>query len=343
MKLRILLVICGLATSHACNASSADGEIAGWQVSWDNDVWGKANTDRWYTNGLRLTWTYNKPPTSAVSRGLLEGSKWLLWDGAEPTLSYSLGQTMYTPRDITRSDPQPADRPWGGFLFSSITAHAYRVDEFRATEIKYGVVGRYALAEHAQKFVHKYITKSSPPMGWDQQLKSRPGLQLSHTRVHRLGDLLANDRVGFQFGWGVATGTLRTHANLSVAAMVGDLSGKNAPVLVGNEGDFVVQDFNNRPQFSKLFAYFAASVTAVAHNHFLDGKTPYGYSDVERKKSYTMVTGGISIPLQKWINESWPRLVYSQTSRSAEFSSPSIGQDERRQHWGNLALHWDLK
>lgn len=339
----VSLLIFAVATVTSGQALSAEDEVAGWQIDWDNDVWGRGKTDRWYTNGLRLTWTFNSPPKMAISRGLLEGSRWLLWDGAEPTLSYSIGQTMYTPRDITRSDPQPSDRPWGGFLFTSVTAHAYRENEFRATEVKVGVTGKYSFAEDAQKFVHKYITNSSPPMGWDQQLKARPGLQLSHTRVHRIGDAVAGDRIGFQIGWGASAGTIRTNANISVAAIVGDLSGKNAPILVGNEGDFVVQDFNNRPQFSKAFFYVAASATAVAYNYFLDGKTPYGYSDIDRRKSYTVVTAGISIPLHKWLDDGWPRFVYSQTSRSAEFTSPSIGQSERRQRWGNLALHWDLK
>lgn len=337
-----------LAALVACSPARANDDVQGWQVNWDNDVWGKGKTDRWYTNGLRLSWTYNTPPTSAVSRLLRDGSQWFLWDATPPTLTYSVGQTMYTPRDITRAEPQREDRPWGAFLFTSVTAHAFRDrgpdqgSEFRATELKTGLVSKYALGEQAQKFVHRYVTDSPMPAGWDQQLRTRLGVQLSHARAHQLGDRLLGDRIGFQWGWGAAAGTVRTHGNLNIAITAGDLSDRNAPILIGNEGDFVVQDFSNRPQFARPFFYLAANVTGVAYNYFLDGDTPYGRSDLERKRSYTMFTLGASLPLQRWIGSDWPRLVYAQSTRSAEFRSRTIGRDEHRQRWGTFSLHWDL-
>jgi hypothetical protein len=334
--------ILSLCVLIACATAHADDEVAGWQVAWDNDLWAKGKTDRWYTNGLRLTWTYNKPPENDLSKLFLRGSEWFLWEEPTPTLSYSVGQAMYTPRDIRLAVPPIDDRPWGAFLYFGVTAHAYKGIEFRATELKMGVTGKYALGEQTQKLIHR-LTSSAEPQGWDQQLNARPGVQLTHARVYRLGDTLANESVAFQVGWGAGLGTLRARANMDAAIVIGSLGGENTPLLIGNEGDFIVQDFNNRPQFLRPFVYLAANVTGVAYNYFLEGSTPYGKAQIEPKRTYTVLTIGASLPLQRWMGPSWPRLVYSQSTRSAEFtSSTTAGLEEQRQRWGTLTLHWDL-
>lgn len=325
-------------------AASSDGDLAGFQLNLDNDVFARPNTDRWYTNGIRASWTYKGSPSNVLSQSLRRGSEWFLWDGVTPTLTYSAGQTMYTPRDITRSDPQAEDRPWGALLFGSVTAHAYSPDarrsEFRATEIKFGITGEGALGEPVQAGIHR-LTQSARPQGWDQQLRSRLGIQLSHARVRRLRDLATDKWLGVQWGWGVGAGSLRVHGNLNAALLIGDLSGPDAPLLIGNEGDFVVQDFSNRDQFRNIYVFLAGNVTGVAYNYFLEGPTAYGRSNIEPRRSYAMVTTGFSLPTQRWLGKGWPRIVYAQTTRSPEFSSPTLGRAETRQRWGTLTLNWD--
>ncbi|MCW5637092.1 MAG: lipid A deacylase LpxR family protein [Rubrivivax sp.] len=329
------------AAVFAASTAHAD-DFAGKQISWDNDLWAKGRTDRWYTNGLRMTWTYDTEPRLEPTRRFREASRWLLWEGARPSLGYGIGQAMYTPRDIERSDPQFADRPWGAFLYASLSAHAENPsdsrDEFRATEVKYGIAGRYAMGEPLQKLVHQ-VVDSPEPRGWDQQVRTRIGLQLTHARVYRIGDRPLNDMLGLQVGFGGAVGTLRTHANLNAALMFGDLKGSNAPLMIGNEGDFVAQDFAKRAQYSRPFAFVAVNGTAVAYNYFIEGRTPYGRSAIEAKRSYTMVVAGVSLPLQRlWA--CLPRLVYTQTSRSSEFRNRDGGK-EARQRWGTFTLNWD--
>lgn len=327
----------------AAGAAHAADEVVGWQVNWDNDLWARGKTDRWYTNGVRVSWTFDKPPQSELSKAFVSGTQWLLWDGKTPTMTYSVGQSMYTPSDIRLAQPPLDDRPWGAFLYFSTTAHAYQGNEFRATELKLGTTGKYALGEQAQKLVHKIIS-SPEPQGWDQQLRARPGIQLTHARVYRIGDTPAHDVVGFQAGWGVGVGTLRTRGSLDAAVVVGDLGGTNAPLLIGNEGDFVVQDFNKRDQFRSPFLYIAANITGVAYNYFLEGKTPYGQAQIEPKRSYRVFTVGLSLPLQRWLGEGWPRLVYAQSTRTPEFTSElTAGLKESRQRWGTFTLSWDLK
>ena len=119
----VLLFFFGLTLATPGIASDLGGDkVAGWQLAWDNDSWGKAKTDRWYTNGIRLSWTFNKPPTNSFTKFLLESSRIGLWHGAEPSLSYSVGQLMYSPQNISLSAPQPRDRPWGAYLYFGATS-----------------------------------------------------------------------------------------------------------------------------------------------------------------------------------------------------------------------------
>jgi lipid A 3-O-deacylase len=318
-------------------------DLAGVQLVLDNDAFTPGRTDQWYTNGIRLSLSFDPAKEGEMARALKRNKDWYLWSDAPVSLSYTLGQSMYTPNDITKSEPQPQDRPWGAFLYVGVTAHASKGGEFRATELKLGTTGPAAAGRQAQSEVHRW-TGSNKPMGWHNQLKTRLGVQLSHTQVwHAFRDNSARNRVGFQYGWGATVGSLRTYANATVAVTVGDLSNADSPILLGNEGDFVVQDFANRAQFAKPFAYLALNATGVAYNYFLEGKTPYGRPQISPRRGYGMLQFGVSLPVQAWVGDCrlCPRVVYTQTLRSAEFRSELPSAADTRTRWGTLALHWD--
>lgn len=335
-----------LALLMLCSAPawSAEEGLQGFQLHWDNDAFQRSNTDRWYTNGLRASWSWDSDTTSAMARTAKELSRqWM--GGQAPTLTYTVGQSMYTPRDITNANPQPDDRPWGAFLYVGATAHRYLDDrQFRATELKLGTTGAGALGRQAQAGVHQYITGSRRPEGWHQQLKTRPGLQLSFLQIDRFGDdRNGNDFFGFQTHWGGSVGTLRNYAHAGAAVMVGRLKGNNAPLSVANEGDFVVQDFNNRDQFKRPFAYLAVGASAVAYNYFLQGDTPYGRSQIDKKLLVPSAEWGLSLPLQQWSGSPrMPRLMLTHTVRGADFKSRA-GPQPGPVRYGNLTLYWDFQ
>ncbi len=338
----VRIATAGLLWAGLSVTALAAEDIQGVQLHWDNDVWAQGGADRWYTNGLRLSWSWNAEASTALGKGLDLAARWWLWDGATPTLTYAFGQSMYTPGNIRTSAAQPFDRPWGAFLFTGVTAHDYRGREFRATEFKLGFTGRHAQGERAQAGVHRYLTHSARPEGWDQQLGTRLGLQLSHTRLRLLGDTKEGDVFGFQTSWGGAIGTLRTYGHLGLAMTVGNLVGSNSPLSVANEGDFVIQDFENRDQFKRPFGYVAVSVTAMAYNYFLQGRAPHGRAQIDRRPWVAAVQVGASLPLHCWTGWSWmPRVVYSQTLRGPEFTSRLQGAPSTRSRYGSFTLHWD--
>lgn len=337
------LAVCAAALSVTPPPAAAQ-DLQGWQLHWENDAFTRGGKDQWYTNGLRASWSWNSPGTTSVGRTLDSAARWWLPEGKVPTLTYAFGQSMYSPADISVAGPQPFDRPWGAFLFVGVTAHAYAGRQFRATEIKVGFTGRHALGEQAQAGVHKHLTGSQPPLGWDQQLRSRPGIQVSHTRIDRFGDSARGDCFGFQLSRGMAAGTLRAYGHVGAAMTVGDLGGDNSPMSVANEGDFVVQDFNNRDQFRKPFGFVAVSITAMAYNYFLQGDTPYGRSQIDKRPVYAAAQVGVSLPLHHWFSSRWvPRLVYSHTVRQQEFKSRLQGAPKTQTAYGAFTFLWDLQ
>ena len=316
-------------------------DIAGYQINVDNDFFVPGSTDRWYTNGLRLAWTFKTPSTTPWLQGILTSARdWDLID-AEPTLTYSFGQSMYSPRNVSNPLPQPLDRPWGGFLYGGITAQAFQGPRFAATEIKLGVTGPLALAGPVQSAWHGLIG-SPQPVGWGQQLAGRPALQISHTRQYRHPNF-ANDSMAFQTGWGGAVGSLRVYGNVNASLIWGDLRGSATPTLIPNEGDFVVLDLENREMFKHPFGYFSVAMNLVGYNYFITGPTPYGNTELRTNPLFGTAQIGISLPTQKWLGSNAPRLVYALNIRSAEFGTVGPDQIGGVQRWGSVTLNWDLR
>lgn len=148
-------------------------------ITSENDLYG-SGTDENYTNGARITY-YD---TSREASQLVKGLDRLLpfFEVNQTTNTYfSLGQNMYTPRNISTRTPNPNDRPYAAFLYGSIGSNTINENHMDDLEITLGVVGPWALGEPVQKFVHKNIN-SLDPKGWDHQLKNEPGLMVAWQR-----------------------------------------------------------------------------------------------------------------------------------------------------------------
>lgn len=317
----------------------------GLQLVFENDVLGRGSTDRWYTNGLRVSWMLRNPranedPASTRALNMADSLLGAQVDqnaqGSSRAITWTLGQNMYTPRRIDLARPQRGDRPWAGWLYLGATAQGFKGDEFQQTDLKLGITGRASGAGQLQRWVHRTF-EATYPAGWEQQLKSGVHAQLSHMRLWRLGDTTARDRVGFHGGAGVTVGSLRSYATALLGVVAGRLEGDNPVFALANDGDLVIQDFDQKDALKRVLVFGNVSVTAVGHNRFLTGPTPYGRAEIELKRGVLAWQWGLSLPLQQWLPGCW--LVFSQTSRTSEFSSPLLGRQEGVQRWGTLALN----
>lgn len=160
-------------------------------TQFDNDwfILNSAGGDWGYTAGVRTgtLWPVRTGPDSMFGRWR-QGSEtpfrtWLLTLldtnelQATPWLGLTLGQEMYTPRDLDREDIDPNDRPYAGWLYVGglfqLRGGVGRLD----VELDVGGTGRYSLAEPTQTFIHEN-TDAPDPHGWDHQIADSLGVNL---------------------------------------------------------------------------------------------------------------------------------------------------------------------
>jgi lipid A 3-O-deacylase len=332
------LALCLLS---AAVSGARAGDLGNFSFLLENDLW-FGRTDRWYTNGVRLSWGASGAPEFRSAELLSDAGKSLLWGNAAPTMSYGVGQTMYTPADIKSSTPQPNDRPWGGYLYFAAAAHEFYGNAYRRNELKLGVTGPFSYTDRTQKAVHKLIG-SPKPEGWDNQLKQRLGVQLNHSGVYRFGDDPSGlDLFGFQYGYGASVGSLRVNANTNFGIVFGKLDDKNSPMVMGNEGDYVSPDFADRKQFRLPFAYAMVGLNGVAYNYFIQGPTPYGKSDLSLRPFYGSAQVGVSVPLGEF-SDTRVRLVLMANAKQAEFTRRIDGKRGEASRYGGFELNFDSK
>ena len=131
----VLVLLC--ATSAPVHAESSDSTFT---VTIENDLVNGA--DRNYTNGVALQWT---DTLNRVPHGVRYAAAPFIDPGADIRVTYQLGQNLYTPQDIERKIPDPADRPYGAWLYGAVGVLADSGDSVTSLQLSLGVVGPAAL------------------------------------------------------------------------------------------------------------------------------------------------------------------------------------------------------
>lgn len=237
-----------------------------------------AGTDRHYTNGLKLSFigTTRLDESPDFVRGVTKLIPTLRADASRQLykVGVSLGQNIYTPGDTEAAIPDPADRPYAGWLYGSFDFQARSLDgkSLRLVEIALGMVGPAALGREAQNGFHDII-QVPHANGWDYQLENEPGLIVSWERRHRLLRLDLGDTSGFSTDfigrYGLSLGNIRTN----LAGGFGARIGWRLPEDFG--ADLIRPSGGDEAPASARSIYFFGSteVRAVARNIFLDGNT----------------------------------------------------------------------
>ena len=280
----------------------------------ENDSFG-GGTDKNYTSGVRINFTDVGAKFPDIAYKI---------DKLIPTFSinktssiyYSFGQSLYTPRDITRATANPNDRPWAAFLYGSlgmVTLTGNHTDEVEATV---GVVGPAALGEQAQKFIHKHLTDSPTPQGWSHQLKNEPGLMLAWQRALPMA---VTGRVADNFWsvkpyFGTTIGNIHTYgdAGFSIRLSPYDSRWQDTPVRVrpSMPGTGIYEIPRNKWSWA-LFSGIEGR--AVARDIFLDGNTFTNSYSVEKKPFVADATAGVAFTYDK------TRISYTVVYRTKEF------------------------
>lgn len=271
--------------------------------------------DRNYTNGLKFAYV---TPWNEEDRLTQKVMQWF-WPGKVDRQhirlrsAFGIGQSMFTPDDITAAAPLPGQRPYAGWLygfsgFSAENASDPLAEVRTSVEVELGIVGPSAGAKWVQTNFHERIN-GAEPRGWDNQLKDEPGIAVTVERAIRYKSQADETHGGIDFipDFGVSVGNVRTEAFAGATLHVGtDLDNTPLPMRVrpSLSGSGAFSYGRSAPSWA-WSAFVGVYGRAVAHNIFLDGNTFRDSLSVPKK---TWVADG-----QAGVELRFGRLLFSYT------------------------------
>ena len=256
--------------------------------------------DRDYTNGIEVAAELDGAPLwGRLLRGRAACAEGCL------TTELRAGQKIFTPL-LDAAKRSPVDRPYAGWLYLAATGSVAGVRVRRTGGVEVGVTGPPSRAEWVQTTLHQ-LGGFRPPIGWDGQLKTEPGI------VFRYGEEYAGDLrpAGIRVAevvpyWGAALGNVRTaaHGGFRVRA------GYGVPRRWGPAA---------RRTAVSVYAHAGARAELVARDLFLDGNTFHDGPAVERAPAIGELEAGAALRLGPL------DLAYRVVSRTRTYDSQARG------------------
>lgn len=173
----------------------------------DNDLYVSAHRDKYYTNGMFLTYSYlsKKNKNTKIEKRIID---------------WQIGHQMYTPYLSTLILASKHDRPFASYLFGSHAVHKfYKNNRILTTEIQFGIIGPAAFGKELQTFIHN-IYDFKEPIGWKYQIKNAVGLNYNTTYIKPLGKDTSNK---YDISWynNAKIGTIFTDISTGIYTRLG--------------------------------------------------------------------------------------------------------------------------
>jgi lipid A 3-O-deacylase len=272
-------------------------------------------TDRHYTNGVRLVWVPGRD--ASTPEWAIKMAHLVPWfpEPGKIRHGYALGQSVFTPTDITVANPPLWDRPYAGWLYGTIEVSVESGRQLDQFAITLGMVGPASLVEQTQNFVHTVIG-SRASRGWDTQLGNEPGIVATYQRSWRglAAATVSGIRLDVTPHLGAALGNVFTYANTGFTVRIGQqLPNDSGPPRV-QPGISGSGDFSPTSDFD-WYLFAGIEGRAVARNIFLDGNTFGDSRSVDKEPLVGDLQFGVVLDL------SGTRLSYTHVLRTREFTT----------------------
>ena len=340
MRLPGLLLAAALMLG-AAGARAAESESRVWVLQVENDFFTQlTNTDRHYTNGVRLSWV--SPPGDVPGwLGAMAAVPSNFGPAGQPSSqrwAVSLGHSMFTPDDTDAVALVADDRPYAAWLYLGFSVYSvYEGAEGAARQdvfsVEAGIVGPSAKGEQVQNTYHDLIGVDLSN-GWDNQLKDEPGLKLGFIRKWRTAhaDVSADGR----YETDVIPHIAVTLGNIATDAGIGGLArfGKNLqddfgpprirPGLPGSETFGLTDGLD-------WYVFAGGELRAVARDIFLDGNSWKDSHSVDKEPFVVDLQTGFALLFNRF------RLTYTHV-----FVSPEFKQQSQWDQYGALTLGFNF-
>jgi lipid A 3-O-deacylase len=310
-------------------------------VIFENDLFG--DTDEQYTNGIQIGWLSRDlkqyGDATRVPDWLLDVASWLPFvnePNRQHNVGFTVGQQIFTPKDVETKTLIKDDRPYGGWLYAGISFISKTEENLDTLEIQGGVIGAWSLAEEAQNLVHS-VRDLPTAKGWDHQLENEPGLEFIYEHKNRL--LRSTNARGWGYDAithvGGAVGNVSTYANAGAEVRVGwNLPADYGSPLIKPGGDTNAPSSVNDPRLrnedpfgAHLFA--GLSGRCVLRDIFLDGNSFADSHSIDKERWVGDLVIGGSVTLYQL------KLSYTQAFRTREFEGQA-----RLHNFGSITLSW---
>jgi hypothetical protein len=261
-----------LFCSTAHSAERPRGSVL--TVTEENDL--VVKTDRHYTQGLRMSFLFDDAFPQWADGWLEKVPRFGL---REPVNKFgvAVGQNIYTPRDTLPSSLIQDDRPYAAWLYLGAIwqrrgKYNERIAGLDSAELDLGIVGRAALGEDAQIWMHQ-VRGLELPQGWHNQLRNEPAVRLRLARQWRFS---TGNREWFSADLipelGASMGNVATTANAGATIRFGfnmpdDFGVQTIDALPSNND---ARRAERRRHFG-LYAFAGFDGRLVGYTTFLDG------------------------------------------------------------------------
>ena len=307
--------------------------------TWENDVLG--GSDKHYTNGMKWSWTFNP---CKMRYDWLEASLKSIVNFFEKQINpredakrriimgSSIGMNMYTPNNIEEEDRQEFDRPYAGWLYKGFQAQAinsikvkggnsreyWRDKSLYSLEVLIGVVGPYAFQEEVQRLVHRHITNSDDPQGWEHQVDNKLGLNANYLyRRHYHGEKV--DWFRFTSHAGANLGNIANFVNVGGIIAIGNPV-NDFPVSTIQPSKMLGVLPGKDEKYREWYVFLGADARYVFSNIFVEGSGASSH-DIELENNVYDIFTGLSVASKKGDSKFTIKLI----ERSEEFTSNTPG------------------
>ncbi|MDI6795836.1 MAG: lipid A deacylase LpxR family protein [Desulfatibacillaceae bacterium] len=336
----LFLSLAFVAAPQPAYAKKQPGEYRTFTLYFENDVF--EGTDRQYTNGVKLTLISpdlsgyaDDPRIPKWSHSIVERLPFVGRPDTIKNISLSIGQNIYTPETISVAELMPDDRPYAGVTYAGIGFSCKDTSRMDTLEVTLGIVGPDSYAEQIQKTIHEWVG-SPRPLGWHNQLKNEPVLNLYYERKWRFKQLATGRGWGADFipHLGGAAGNAYTGLNLGGQVRFGwRLPNDFGTFVIRSGSDTNAPLDENDPRLYEPFNRFGMHLFAgidgrcVLRNILLDGNTFTDSHSVSKNPFVANFVLGAGIIIYRF------KISYARVFQTEEFYS-----QKEEQSYGSITL-----
>ncbi|WP_158278657.1 lipid A deacylase LpxR family protein [Rhodohalobacter mucosus] len=223
-----------------------------------NDNYAPPFRDRYFTNGLSIT--YSRATEGTFLEKITKSE-----ETAKSIIRIGISHEIYTPENISETNPLSNDRPYAGYLFTNITVNTFwESKNSLRLALHTGIIGPLAAGGSVQAWWHKLINQEQP-QGWESQIGNEPVINFGLT-YGRSWTLSQKFDVISTAGAETGTGFNNLYAGVTVRA--GEIRPMDRSAITAS-----MPETGTMPDFRKneWYLLFGIKNTFVIHNTLIEG------------------------------------------------------------------------